>query len=175
MGDGFLAFAPKIEYVRCRWDGGVADADAYAALMLPEGAPPPETVALEHTATRIVCATPPARPGAGKRLNLSLCLNYLPPSGGDEYGVGDFGETGLHLTLYPTPTYTAITPSGGHREGGTVVTIDGYGFDDLEAGVRMALTLTLALALALALTLALALALALTLILTLTPSRRVRT
>ena len=44
---------------------------------------------------------------------------------------------GLHLTLYATPTYTAITPSGGHREGGTIVTIDGYGFDDLEAGAHV--------------------------------------
>ena len=137
VGEGFLAFAAEIEYVRCRWDGGIADADAYAALGLPAGAPPPETIALEHTATRIVCATPPARQGAGTWLNLSLSLNYLPPSGGDNYGVGDFGDTGLHLTLYATPTYTAITPSGGHREGGTVVTIDGYGFDDLEAGAHV--------------------------------------
>ena len=84
-----------------------------------------------------MCATPPARQGAGTYLNLSLSLNYLPPSGGDGYGVGDFGDTGLHLTLYATPTYTAITPSGGHREGGTIVTIDGYGFDDLEAGAHV--------------------------------------
>ena len=122
-----------------------------------------------------MCATPPARPGAGKRLNLSLCLNYLPPSGGDAYGGGDFGDTGLHLTLYPTPTYTAITPSGGHREGGTVVTIDGYGFDDLEAGFRMTLALTLTLPLALTLALTLTLTLTRTLILTLTPRRRART
>ena len=39
------------------------------------------------------------------------------------------------------------------REGGTVVTIDGYCFDDLEAGLRMALTLTLTLTLTLALAL----------------------
>ena len=44
LGDGFLAFAAEIEYVRCRWDGGIADADAYAALGLPIGALPPETL-----------------------------------------------------------------------------------------------------------------------------------
>ena len=33
-------------------------------------------------------------------------------------GAADFADTGLHFTMYATPSYTAITPSGGHREGG---------------------------------------------------------
>ena len=127
-GEGFMAFANVIEYVRCRWDGGIVDAKKYEQYnaALGAGAPPPETSALEHTATRIVCAAPPARVGTGAWLNVSLSLN-----------AADFADTGLHFTMYATPSYTAITPSGGHREGGTAVTIEGQGFDDLEGGAHV--------------------------------------
>ena len=47
-------------------------------------------------------------------LNVSLSLNDA-----------DFGATGMQFTLYAAPAYASITPSGGHREGGTLVTVMG--------------------------------------------------
>ena len=85
--------------------------------------PPPESRAIVHTDTRIVCLVPSARPGATDLVNLTLSLNSL-----------DFGDTGLTFQYYALPRVTTITPSGGHRTGGTVVTISGEGFDVLEGG-----------------------------------------
>ena len=86
-------------------------------------APPPETGALEHSDTRIVCLAPSARAGAELTVNLTLSLNNL-----------DFDDTGLTFQYYAPPRVTTMTPSGGHRTGGTVVTILGEGFDVLAGG-----------------------------------------
>ena len=86
-------------------------------------APTPESGAVLHTDGRIVCHTPPARAGAAATVDLYLTLNGA-----------DFGGTGLGFQYYTLPAVTRLTPSGGHRTGGTLVTIVGAGFDVLEGG-----------------------------------------
>ena len=74
LGSGFLAFAPIISYVRCRWMPTIVDAIASINAQ-EQGLPPPETAALEHSDARIVCPTPAARAGAAGEVNLTLSLN----------------------------------------------------------------------------------------------------
>eukprot|EP00966_Prymnesium_polylepis_P050157 1161174-Prymnesium_polylepis.1 len=87
---------------------------------------PPESVALEHSDTTIVCSAPTARVGVAELVNLTLSLN-----------AHDFGDTGLTFRYYSPPVVTTITPSGGHRTGGTIVTILGSGFDLLASGAHV--------------------------------------
>ena len=124
-GSGFTAFSSLMEYVLCRWQATIVDQNAAAAagtLLLP----PPESGAVEHTDTMIVCLAPRARAGANVLVNLTLSLN-----------AHDFGDTGLTFQYYELPYVAAITPSGGHRTGGTMVTILGTGFDVLEDGAHV--------------------------------------
>ena len=125
-GVGFLAFAPEISFVRCRWDGGVVDPVAMRRAKLPLDLPPPESSAATHTDERVVCLAPRARPGAGLTVNVSLSLNAR-----------DFGSTGLTFQYYQPPRIDIITPSGGHRTGGTIVTIHGAGFNVLDDGAHV--------------------------------------
>ena len=122
LGSGFMAFAPVISFVRCRWQAPIVDVIA-ASNARTIGLPFPESSAIEHTDTRIVCLAPSARIGAAELVNLTLTLNAL-----------DFGDTGLTFQYYAPPRVTTITPSGGHRTGGTIVTISGEGFDVLADG-----------------------------------------
>ena len=126
VGRGFMAFAPVISFVRCRWDGGIVDPLAAALGGVHAGMPAPESIAVEHTDTRIVCVVPPAQPGADPIVNISLALN-----------AHDFGETALTFKYYAAPQVDTITPSGGHRTGGTAVTLSGSGFDVLEGGAHV--------------------------------------
>lgn len=125
LGSGFLAFSSLIANVRCRWRAAIVDLAA-ASVAQQLGLPPPESEAVEHTDSRIVCLAPPARVGAASLINLTLSLNRL-----------DFGATGLIFQYYDDPYVRTITPSGGHRTGGTLVTILGAGFDVLEGGAHV--------------------------------------
>ena len=124
-GAGFTAFSQLVEHVRCRWQAPIVDAIA-AQIGGVLGLDPPESGALEHSEGRIVCLSPPARAGASELVNLTLSLNAR-----------DFGDTGLAFQYYQQPRVDTITPSGGHRTGGTVVTIVGDGFDVLDGGAHV--------------------------------------
>lgn len=122
LGRGFMAFSPIMAYVRCRWQAAIVDTVAAMNAQTLDAAPP-ESGAVEHTDTRIVCLAPSARAGAADLVNLTLTLNAL-----------DFGDTGLTFQYYARPRVDTIAPSGGHRTGGTIVTISGEGFDVLGGG-----------------------------------------
>ena len=118
-----MAFSAIISFVRCRWEAVIIDPVAAAAAGYVPGMPPPEVTAVAHSDTEIICLAPAARAGAAPRLNVTLSLNSA-----------DFDSTGLQFLYYDIPAVSTITPSGGHRTGGTMVTIQGAGFDVLEGG-----------------------------------------
>jgi hypothetical protein len=123
VGSGFLAFSSSL--VRCRWQAPIVDMLA-ASLAQTLSLPPPESQPLELSNRRIVCLAPPARVGAAETVNLTLSLNAI-----------DFGATGLHFQYYDNPYVARIIPSGGHRTGGTLVTLVGTGFDALDRGAYL--------------------------------------
>ena len=122
LGRGFTAFSTLKSFIRCRWQATIVDQTA-SIMAQEQDLPPAESGAIEHTDTRIVCPAPSARAGAAAVVNLTLSLN-----------AADYGDTGLTFQYYALPRVRTITPSGGHRTGGTVVTIMGEGFDVLEGG-----------------------------------------